>query len=86
MEDGVHRTLTTWPIVRDHLELVITATDAQVVEAMRRVWRRMKLLIEPSAAVAVVAVLSEPFRGLGGARRVGIILSRGNVDLDHLPW
>jgi threonine dehydratase/serine racemase len=76
----------TWPIVRDHVERVITATDAQVVDAMRLVWQRMKLIIEPSSAVAVAAVLSESFRAPGGPQRVGIILSGGNVDLDQLPW
>ncbi len=51
---------------------------------MRLVWERMKILIEPSAAVAVAAVL----RGELGRRfpRIGIIVSGGNVDLDHLPW
>ena len=44
------------------------------------------LLIEPSAAVAVAAALSDEFRGLTGMRRVGIILSGGNVNLDALPW
>jgi threonine dehydratase len=57
-----------------------------VVEAMRLVWQRMKLLIEPSAAVAVAAALSEPLQAPGAPQRVGIILSGGNVDLDHLPW
>jgi threonine dehydratase len=46
----------------------------------------MKLIIEPSSAVALAAVLSDSFRGPGAPQRVGIILSGGNVDLDHLPW
>ncbi len=53
---------------------------------MRLVWERMKILIEPSAAVAVAVVLGERFRGLPGMARVGVILSGGNVDLDALPW
>jgi threonine dehydratase len=53
---------------------------------MRLVWERMKLVIEPSAAVAVAAVLGDEFRALDGLRRVGVILSGGNVDLDRLPW
>ncbi len=76
----------TWPIVRDHVERVITVADPQVIEAMRLVWQRMKLIIEPSSAVALAAVLSDSFRGPGAPQRVGIILSGGNVDLDHLPW
>lgn len=76
----------TWPIVRDHVEAVVTVTDDQVVTAMRTVWQRMKILIEPSAAVAVAAVLTDQFKSLPQITRVGIVLSGGNVDLDKLPW
>jgi threonine dehydratase/serine racemase len=76
----------TWPLVRDVVERVVTVTEQEIVAAMRLAWERAKLLIEPSAAVAVAAVLSEEFRGLDRAKRVGVILSGGNVDLDHLPW
>ncbi|HVN83419.1 MAG TPA: pyridoxal-phosphate dependent enzyme [Candidatus Binatia bacterium] len=76
----------TWPIIRDHVERVITVSDSEIVTAMRLAWERAKLLIEPSAAVAVAAVLSEAFRSLNGVNRVGVVLSGGNVDLDHLPW
>ena len=81
----------TWPIIRDHVETIFTVSDEQVIEAMRLVMQRMKIVIEPSAAVAVAAVLSDEFKSLpldasptsGG---VGVIISGGNVDLDHLPW
>jgi threonine dehydratase len=53
---------------------------------MRLAWERAKLLIEPSAAVAVAAVLSDEFKKLAGLKRVGVVLSGGNVNLDHLPW
>ena len=76
----------TWPVVRDLVERVVTVTEDEIVRAMRLAWERAKLLIEPSAAVAVAAVLSEEFRALGGLGRVGVILSGGNVDLDRLPW
>lgn len=76
----------TWPIIRDHVERVITVGDAQIVAAMRLAWERAKLLIEPSAAVALAAALAEEFEGLDGIERVGVMLSGGNVDLDHLPW
>ena len=76
----------TWPIIRDHVEAIFTVTDEQVIEAMRLVMQRMKIVIEPSAAVAVAAVLSDQFKSLGGLPRVGVIISGGNVDLDHLPW
>ncbi len=77
---------STWPIIRDHVEQIFTAEDPAIVSAMRLFWERTKLIIEPSSAVAVAVVLAEAFRELGGLDRVGVILSGGNVDLDHLPW
>jgi threonine dehydratase len=76
----------TWPIIRDHVEAVITVTDAEIVAAMRLAWERAKLLIEPSAAVALAAVLGDRFRALSRLSRVAVILTGGNVDLDRLPW
>jgi threonine dehydratase/serine racemase len=76
----------TWPIVRDHLQRIFTVHDEEIIAAMRLVWQRMKLVIEPSAAVPLAAVFSPAFRGLDGAARVGVVLSGGNVDLDRLPW
>jgi threonine dehydratase/serine racemase len=76
----------TWPIIRDQVERVITVEEAAIVWAMRLTWERAKLLIEPSSAVAVAVVLGDEFRALGDLRRVGVILSGGNVNLDHLPW
>jgi threonine dehydratase len=68
------------------VERVITVTEEEIVTAMRLAWERAKLLIEPSSAVAVAAVLTDEFRALPGLRRVGVILSGGNVNLDRLPW
>ncbi len=76
----------TWPLVRDHVDRVITVSEEEIVRAMRLTWERAKLLIEPSSAVAVAAVLSEEFRSLSGLSRVGVILSGGNANLDRLPW
>jgi threonine dehydratase len=76
----------TWPFIRDSVERVITVTEVEIVHAMRLAWERAKLLIEPSSAVAIAAVLSDEFRSLEGLRRVGIVLSGGNADLDKLPW
>ena len=74
----------TWPIIRDHVERIITVADDQIIEAMRLVWERMKIIIEPSSAVAVAAVLSDEFKSLSGIARVGVILSGGNVDVRRL--
>jgi threonine dehydratase len=76
----------TWPIIRDHVEQVITVTDEEIVTAMRLAWERAKLLIEPSAAVALAAVLGDELRRHAGIARVAVMLSGGNVDLDRLPW
>ncbi|MCH7719796.1 MAG: pyridoxal-phosphate dependent enzyme [Planctomycetes bacterium] len=76
----------TWPIIRDHVERVITVPDDKIIEAMRLVWERMKIIIEPSAAVAVAAVLGNGFQSLDNISRVGVVLSGGNVDLNQLPW
>ncbi len=59
-------------------------TEDAIVEAMRLIWERMKIIIEPSAAVPVAAILEH--RDEIPAERIGIILSGGNIDLDHLPW
>jgi len=74
----------TWPVLRDRVEDVITVSEEEIVAAMRLAWERAKLLIEASAAVAVAAVLSERFRALDGMRRVGVILTGGNVDFDRI--
>ena len=59
-------------------------SEVEIIEAMKLAWTHLRLVVEASAAVALAAVLSQPdtFRG----RRVGIILTGGNVDLDRLPW
>jgi len=76
----------TWPIVRDRVERVLTVSEDEIVAAMRLLWERAKILIEPSSAVSLAAVLSDAFRNLPGLKRVGIVLSGGNADLDRLPW
>ena len=74
----------TFPIIREHAAGIITVGEASIVDAMRLIWERLKLVVEPSAAVAVAALLVQPDEFQG--RRVGIILSGGNVDPDKLPW
>jgi threonine dehydratase/serine racemase len=76
----------TWPIVRDHVAGIIPVTEEAIVRAMRLAWERAKLLIEPSAAVAVAAALADASKGQPGLSRVGVVLSGGNVNLDRLPW
>jgi threonine dehydratase/serine racemase len=75
----------TWPIIREHVEAVFTVSEAEIATAMRLVWERMKLVIEPSAAVGVAVVLGEAFKATD-AKRVGVVLCGGNVSLDKLYW
>jgi threonine dehydratase len=75
----------TWPVVRDLVEDVVTVSEDEINAALRLAWERAKLLIEPSAAVALAAVLSDRFRAVG-VHHVGIVLSGGNVDVERLPW
>lgn len=74
----------TFPIILDHVRQIITAREESIVEAMRLTWERMKIIIEPSSAVPLAALLErkDEFKG----QKIGIILSGGNVSLDHLPW
>jgi threonine dehydratase len=69
----------TFPLVLRHVQDIVTVTDEQLVDAMRFLWERMKLVVEPTGALATAAVLSRAVDVRG--RRVGIILSGGNVDL-----
>jgi len=74
----------TWPVLRDHLETIVTVSEDEITGAMGLVWTRMKQLIEPSSAVPVAAVMSDGFKALNGLERVGIIISGGNVDMADL--
>ena len=74
----------TFPIIQQRVERIVTVSEASIIAAMRFIWERAKIVIEPSAAVPV-AVLWERKIDLTDLR-VGVILSGGNVDLDHLPW
>lgn len=76
----------TWPVIRDLVARVFTVTDDEIRAAMRLVWERMKLIVEPSGAVGLAVALSDAFRALAGAERVGIVFSGGNVSLDKLYW
>lgn len=69
----------TFPLICQHVKDVITVSDREIVHAMRLVWERLKVIIEPSCAVPLAAVLKQP--GTFAGKRVGIILSGGNVDL-----
>ncbi|WP_296059270.1 beta-hydroxyaspartate dehydratase BhcB [uncultured Amphritea sp.] len=74
----------TWHFVSNHVTDILTATEEEIVDAMKLIWKRMKIVVEPSSAVPLATILKNPdlFRG----KRVGVIITGGNVDLDKLPW
>jgi threonine dehydratase len=74
----------TYPVIKERVEQVVTVSEAGIVESMKFIWERAKIVIEPSAAT-VIAVLWEKKIDLRGLK-VGVILSGGNVDLEKLPW
>jgi threonine dehydratase len=74
----------TFPIIQKYVTDIVTVSEDAIVMAMRHVWERMKLVIEPSAAVPVGALLHDS--GAFSGKKVGIILSGGNADLANLPW
>jgi len=72
----------TFPIIHEHVKRVITVSDKEIVSAMRLVWERMKIIVEPSCVVPLAAVLKS--KSLFAGKQVGIIFSGGNVDLDKV--
>ena len=76
----------TWPIIRDHLEDIVTVSDEEVLEAMVILHDEFEMVVEPSGAVTLAAILKEGFVRKEGIDRIGIILSGGNVDAESLPY
>jgi len=94
--DGLRASLAprTFAILRRYLDRVLLVSEEEIIAAARLVWERMKIIIEPSSAVAIapllrpgtVAGLALPARADGGTLKLGVIFSGGNVDLTSLPW
>ena len=84
--DGLRTTLSprTLSALRAHVADIATCSEAAIVRAMRMMFERMKQVVEPSAAVPLACLLERTI-DVGG-KRVGVIVSGGNVDLDRLPW
>jgi len=74
----------TFPIIQAYVEDIIILTEIEIIESMKMIWERMKIIVEPSCAITLSAVLKskELFKG----KKVGLIISGGNVDLEKLPW
>ncbi len=84
--DGLRTSLgtITFPIILDHVKDIITVSESSIITAMRMLWERMKILVEPSSAVPFAAVMENKVPA--HYKKIGIIISGGNVDLDDLPW
>lgn len=74
----------TWHFVSKHVTDILTTSEEEIVDAMKLTWKRMKIVIEPSSAVPLAAILRN--RDAFAGKRVGVIVTGGNVDLDRLPW
>jgi threonine dehydratase len=74
----------TFPIIQKHVDGIIRVTEEEIIEAMKMIWERMKIIVEPSSAITLGALLKN--KDMLSNKRVGLILSGGNVDLNQLPW
>ena len=74
----------TLKIIRQYVDEILTVKESSIIEAMQLIWERSKIVVEPSGAVPLAAIIENPERFRG--KRVGIIISGGNVDLKNLPF
>ena len=74
----------TWHFVSKYVEDILIATEQEIIDAMKLIWQRMKIVIEPSSAVPLATILKN--KNIFSGKRVGVIITGGNVDLDKLPW
>ncbi len=74
----------TWHFVKTHVTDILTCSEQEIIDAMKLTWKRLRIVMEPSCAPPLATILKNPevFRG----KRVGVIITGGNVDLDRLPW
>ncbi len=74
----------TWHFVSNHVSEIYTASEQEIIDAMKLTWKHLRIVMEPSSAVPLATILKNPdaFKG----KRVGLIITGGNVDLDKLPW
>jgi threonine dehydratase len=76
-----------FPIIQRYVDEIVTVSEEAIITAMRTIWETMKIIIEPSAAVPYAGIMEGSASKVDiGGKRVGIILTGGNVDLDALPW
>ena len=74
----------TWHFVKNHVTDILTASEQEIIDAMLITWKRMKIVMEPSSAVPLATILKN--KDVFAGKRVGVVITGGNVDLDVLPW
>ena len=74
----------TFPIIKEFVSDILTVSEENIIRAMKLIWERAKIIIEPSGAVPFGAILQHKYKFIG--KKIGIIISGGNVDLNNLPW
>lgn len=84
--DGLRTALgeLSFACIQEHVDDIVTVSEEQIIEAMRFIWERMNIIIEASCAVPIAALFHDKIDAKG--KKVGIIITGGNVDLDYLPW
>jgi len=84
--DGLRTDLgaPNFALIERFVDDVVTVSDDAIVQAMRAIWETMKIIVEPSGAVGYAAILEKKVDS--ASKRIGIVLTGGNVDLDALPW
>jgi len=75
----------TFEIIKELVTQVTSVSEESIIKAMRLIWERLKIIIEPSCAVPFAALLENKVEDIKG-KKIGIILTGGNIDLDALPW
>ena len=74
----------TFPIIKEYVEQILTVDDSKIIDAMKLIWQRMKIIVEPSAAVPLAVVME--YQHIFEGKKIGIILTGGNVDFNKLPF
>ena len=74
----------TFPIIKDNVEGILTIKEQDIIDSMKLIWETMKIIVEPSCAITLAVIVKNKriFQG----KKVGLIISGGNVDLKNLPW
>ena len=84
--DGLLTSLSekTFTIIKKHVSQIITVTDSEIINAMRLIWERIKIIVEPSSAVTLAVILKH--KNMFSGKNIALIISGGNVDLENLPF